>query len=33
MVEAIRGGDGDAAAAEAASYPFMRLRSPAEAGD
>jgi DNA-binding FadR family transcriptional regulator len=33
MVEAIRAGDGDAAAAEAASYPFMCLRSPARAGD
>ncbi|MGW3626900.1 FadR/GntR family transcriptional regulator [Streptomyces sp. NPDC000880] len=32
MVEAIRAGDGDAAAAEAASYPFMCLRSPAGAG-
>ncbi|MEW2634452.1 FadR/GntR family transcriptional regulator [Streptomyces sp. NPDC048389] len=33
MVEAIRAGDGDAAAAEAAGYPFMCLRRPASAGD
>ncbi|MFD9220943.1 FadR/GntR family transcriptional regulator [Streptomyces sp. NPDC060064] len=32
MVEAIRAGDGDAAAAEAAGYPFMCLRNPAGAG-
>lgn len=33
LVEAIRAGDGETAAAEAASYPFMCLRRPAEAGD
>ncbi|WP_406001649.1 FadR/GntR family transcriptional regulator [Streptomyces sp. NBC_00829] len=33
MVEAIRAGDGDAAATEAAGYPFMCLRSPSEADD
>lgn len=32
LVEAIRAGDGDTAAAEAASYPFMCLARPAEAG-
>ncbi|MGI5399889.1 FadR/GntR family transcriptional regulator [Streptomyces sp. CA-135486] len=32
MVAAIRAGDGEAAAAEAASYPFMCLRHPAAAG-
>ncbi|MEU8529566.1 MULTISPECIES: FadR/GntR family transcriptional regulator [Streptomyces] len=32
LVAAIRAGDGDTAAAEAASYPFMCLRSPAQAG-
>ncbi|MGW0700286.1 FadR/GntR family transcriptional regulator [Streptomyces sp. NPDC002867] len=32
MVEAIRAGDGEAAAAEAAGYPFMCLRRPAAAG-
>ncbi|MFG2331451.1 FadR/GntR family transcriptional regulator [Streptomyces sp. NPDC048604] len=31
LVAAIRAGDGDAAAAEAASYPFMCLRSPSPA--
>ncbi|MEU2433967.1 FadR/GntR family transcriptional regulator [Streptomyces sp. NPDC007861] len=30
LVEAIRAGDGDTAAAEAASYPFMCLRPPAK---
>ncbi|HEY9375336.1 FadR/GntR family transcriptional regulator [Streptomyces sp.] len=33
LVDAIRAGDGDVAAAEAASYPFMCLRSPAPAGE
>jgi DNA-binding FadR family transcriptional regulator len=33
MVDAIRAGDGDAAASEAAGYPFMCLRRPASAGD
>ncbi|WP_175408728.1 FadR/GntR family transcriptional regulator [Streptomyces sp. TRM64462] len=33
LVEAIRGGDGDTAAAEAAGYPFMCLRSPARPGE
>lgn len=32
LVAAIRSGDGDAAAAEAGSYAFMCLRSPAPAG-
>jgi DNA-binding FadR family transcriptional regulator len=32
MVEAIRAGDGEAAATEAAGYPFMCLRRPAAAG-
>ncbi|MFE7777475.1 FadR/GntR family transcriptional regulator [Streptomyces sp. NPDC057445] len=30
LVEAIRAGDGDTAASEAASYPFMCLRTPSE---
>ncbi|WP_351225137.1 FadR/GntR family transcriptional regulator [Streptomyces sp. NPDC002133] len=30
LVDAIREGDGDTAAAEAASYPFMCLRNPAQ---
>jgi hypothetical protein len=35
LVEAIRTGDGDAAASEAAGYPFMFMcqRRPAGAGD
>ncbi|MER5886310.1 FadR/GntR family transcriptional regulator [Streptomyces sp. NPDC001941] len=32
LVAAIRAGDGDTAAAEAAGYPFMCLRAPAPAG-
>ncbi|MFI1399630.1 FadR/GntR family transcriptional regulator [Streptomyces sp. NPDC020681] len=32
LVEAIRAGDGDTAASEAAGYPFMCLRSPEAAG-
>lgn len=32
MVDAIRTGDGDAAAAEGARHPFMCLRKPTGAG-